>query len=321
MTSKEYQNFVGMDIGKLEVVVAIHGSKMIQSFENNLQGWKSLHNTLKAQLKEALVILETTGGYELGLLLFLQKLKVKVHRANTRQVKNFIRSFGNHAKTDKLDALALARYGFERHPGLSLFHAVPSALKLYELAQRRRDLKKMIVQEKNRAQAPRCDEMIKESCKKIIQILTEEVLVLDQRLQALIDRDPVLKQRQAILQTIDGIGPVVARDLICFMPELGTLNHKQVASLAGLAPYANESGLFKGLRRIKGGRQEVRTILFMAAMAARNSHSRFKTFYQNLVSRGKKPIVALTALMRKLIVVANARLKSIDYPEKIILET
>ena len=95
------------------------------------------------------------------------------------------------------------------------------------------------------------------------------------------------------------------------MPELGSLNHKQVASLAGLAPHANESGMFKGQRRVKGGRSEVRTALFMAAMAARNSNSRFKIFYEKLVASGKKPMVALTALMRKLIVVANARLKEL----------
>lgn len=105
MTSIEYQNFIGIDIGKFEVVVATHGSKHTQSFENTPEGWRFLHKALKNQLKKALVVLETTGGHELPLLLFLQKLKIKVHRANTRQVKNFIRSLGNRAKTDELDRL------------------------------------------------------------------------------------------------------------------------------------------------------------------------------------------------------------------------
>lgn len=320
MSHSLYQNFVGVDIGKYEVVAAVHGSKQTYLFENTQEGWKVLHQTLKAYLKDSLVVLETTGGHELGLLLFLQKLKVTVHRANTRQVKNFIRSFGTLAKNDKLDALALARYGFERHTQLKPFQSNKEAFKLYELAQRRADLKKMLVQEKNRSKAPQGDQLVKNSCREVISLLEGQVKAIDNHLQALIDRNPDLKQRYETLQSIEGIGPVVARDLICYMPELGSLNQKQVASLAGVAPHANESGIFKGQRSIKGGRVQVRTILFMAAMAARKSNSRFQAFYNQLVARGKKPIVAITALMRKLIVVANARLKDL-MSQKLIVET
>lgn len=312
MSHKSYKNFIGIDIGKFEFVVAVHGSKQVQSFENNASGWIIFGKKFKSEFKDSLVIVEATGGHELGLILFLRKLKIAVHRANARKVKSFIRSFGHLAKTDRLDALALARYGFERHPYLSLFETVKNALKLYEMAQRRRHLKKFLVQEKNRIQAPHIDELIQESCRVIIGVVEEQIKKIDQSLQYFIDQDPVLKERQKVLESIEGIGPITARDLICFMPELGTLNHKQVASLAGLAPHANESGIFKGQRRVKGGRSEVRTALFMAAMAARNSSSRFKVFYENLIARGKKPMVALTALMRKLIVVANARLKELE---------
>lgn len=314
MTLISYQNFIGIDIGKFELSLAIHGLKQSHAYPNNPLGWKTLHKDFRSKFKDALVIVETTGGHELGLILYLQKLKINVHRANTRQVKNFIRSLGTMAKTDHLDALALARYGCERHASLALFKANKDAFKLYELAQRRRDLNKMMVQEKNRIQSPRLDEIVKESCQAVIALLSQQVIQIDTHLQALIERDPELKERQQVLESIPGIGKVTARDLICFMPELGQLNHKQVASLAGLAPHANESGTYKGLRRIKGGRQEVRTALFMAAMAARCSHSRFKAFYESLIAKGKKPMVALTALMRKLIVVANARVKEMLSP-------
>jgi transposase len=309
MTLTAYQNFIGIDIGKFELSLAVHGAKQSHIYKNDQAGWKALHKDFKAQFKGALVILETTGGHELGLILYLQKLKIKVHRANTRQVKNFIRSLGQQAKTDHLDALALARYGQERHESLSLFEASKEAFQLYELAQRRLDLKKILVQEKNRIKAPRMEELVKKSCEQVIALLEKQTQEMDAHLQGLIDRNPLLKERQKVLETIEGIGPITARSLLCFMPELGSLNHKQVASLAGLAPYANESGMYKGQRRIRGGRQEVRNALFMAAMAARLSNSRFKAFYLSLIEKGKKPMVALTALMRKLLVVANARIK------------
>jgi transposase len=309
MTSTVYQHFMGIDIGKFEMVVAAYGSNQTQTFENSLKGWRALVKQFRLQLSHTLVILETTGHYELGLLLYLNHLKYSVHRANTRHVKHFIYSRGQQAKTDKLDAHALARYGYERQAELPLFKANPEALKLYELAQRRLDLKKIVVQEKNRAKAPHLDALVQKSCQRLLKTLEKEIEAIDQKMQTLIDMNPEFKAKQAILQTIPGIGLVTSRQLLCFMPELGTLNQKQVASLSGLAPYVKQSGCFKGQARIKGGRKEVRNSLFMAAMAARNSHSRFKTFYETLQARGKKPIVALTALMRKLIVIANAKLK------------
>src|SRR5580693_5363050 len=123
MSHKLYQNFIGIDIGKYEIVAAVHGSKQTYLFKNTHEGWKVLHKTLKKQFKDSLAVLEPTGGHELGLLLFLQKLKIRVHRANTKQVKNFIRSFGTLAKNDSLDALALAHYAFERQTQLKPFQS------------------------------------------------------------------------------------------------------------------------------------------------------------------------------------------------------
>lgn len=310
MTLKSYQNFIGIDIGKYEVVMAVDGIGTIHSYSNDASGWDELYQAHRSCLETGLVVIETTGGYELGLLLYLCDLGIAVHRANTRQVKSFIRSYGSLAKTDALDAKALARYGKERFMRLVLYKpASKNSFALYELCQRRQDLIKMLVQEKNRMQAPRSQSIVKASCQALIALLKQQTVEIDQEIQQLIDKNPALKERQKVLMTVPGIGLVVARSLICLMPELGSLDRKQVASLAGLAPHPRDSGTKVGLRRIKGGRTEIRNALYMSAMAARNSHSGLAKFYAKLIGCGKKKMVALTALMRKIIVIANARVK------------
>ena len=171
MTERVYQHFIVIDIGKNEVVTHCHGNKQTQSFENNVSGWKALIKSYRIQLKSALVVLEVTGGYELGLCLYLTQAKFSVHRANTRLVKSFARSHGQQAKTDALDARILSQYGAERYDSLALFKTNKHALKLYELGQRRRDLKHLLVQEKNRLKAPRCNDIVKQSCEHMIQMV------------------------------------------------------------------------------------------------------------------------------------------------------
>jgi transposase len=304
-----YNNFIGLDIGKFNFVVAAYGNKSTREYENNPQGIKLFMKEYKTLLKNSLCILETTGGYEIRLLLTLCDKKYSVHRANTRKVKNFIRSFGNGAKTDALDAQALALYGYER--GDKLVKFVPSnkkGLDLYELVQRREDLKQILVAEKNRFQAPRA-ELIKRSCMTMIEVINEEIKAIDAEIDALIKSDGSLNAKKEMLKTINGIGNVVANELLVLMPELGKMSRREVASLAGLAPIAKDSGKSVGYRRTGYGRSGIKPILFMAAMAARNSNSQLKTFYLNLIAKGKKKMVALVALMRKIIVIANARLK------------
>lgn len=307
-----YKNFIGIDIGKLSFVVGIHGSKKVKEYENNLEGIHCFIKENRSLLTKGFSVLETTGGYEMRILLMLCEEGFRVHRANTRKVKNFIRSLGNGAKTDELDSRALALYGYERHGRLECFKP-PSqqALELYELVQRCSDLKFMLVGEKNRFKGPRGD-YVKESCASMIDTLSKQIEVLTGRINQIIENDAVLKKKKAILKTIPGIGEITANYLLVLLPELGTLNRKQVASLTGLAPIANDSGLFKGYRATGHGRAGIKPILFMAAMAARNSNSWLKSFYNRLVEAGKKKMVALTALMRKIIVIANARVRDFN---------
>jgi transposase len=304
-----YNNFIGLDIGKYNFVVAIYGNKQVGKYENNKAGIESFISDYKLLSDNSLSVLETCGGYEIELLFTLYNEGFAVHRANARKVKNFIRSYGNGAKTDSLDAKALALYGFERKSSLELFiPQTEKALELYELVQRRNDLKQILVAEKNRVQAPTAIGIIKTSAQLMVKVISEQIAFITTEIDALIKDDPILTARKKALMSIAGIGNIVANELLILLPELGKLNRKQIASLAGLAPCANDSGKFSGYRRTGHGRSVIKPILFLAAMAARNSNSQLSVFYRNLINRGKKKMVALVALMRKIIVIANAKL-------------
>lgn len=295
--------------GKFSFVVAIHGQKQVKEYDNDPSGIKSFIKDYQKYLSQGLCILETTGGYEMRLVLILCEAGYSVHRANTRKVKHFIRSLGNAAKTDKLDSKALALYGYERGARLECFTPQSQqALALYELVQRRQDLKRLLVAEKNRLKAPRAH-LVQESCRVMIDTINQQVKLITEQINAFIEQDQGLKAKKEILKSIPGIGDITANELLVLLPELGTLSRRQIASLAGVAPMANDSGIFKGYRATGHGRSDIKPILFMAAMAARNSNSSLKSFYNRLIEAGKKKMVALTALMRKIIVIANARLK------------
>lgn len=306
----KYQNFIGIDIGKFNFVAALHGKKDTQSYDNNQLGIKTFLADFKQELTDSLIVLETTGGCEMSLLLTLCSKKYSVHRASTRKVKNFIRSFGNEAKTDALDSKVLALYGFERQGRLDIFKPLsPTSSSLFEWVQRRNDLTQMLVAEKNRAKAPNVSAMIKKSCEAMVLTIADQIAQITDQIKGLIAKDKNFLDRLNTLKTVPGIGDTVAQNLLALIPELGTLTRRQIASLTGLAPKANDSGKFQGYRHTAHGRDNIKPFLFLAAMAARNSHSPLKAFYENLIGRGKKKMVALTALMRKIIVIANARLK------------
>jgi transposase len=181
---------------------------------------------------------------------------------------------------------------------------------LFQLVQRRSDLKQILVAEKNRAKSPG-SKLVKESCIKIIEVISEQIEEITSKIAALVEDDPILKKKQEILRSVPGIGNIVSIELLVLLPELGSINRKKIASLAGLAPLARDSGTCQGYRRTNHGRNGVKPMLFLAAMAARQSKSELKTFYEKLIKKGKKKMVALIALMRKILVIANARLKEL----------
>lgn len=305
-----YQNFIGIDISKNDFSTAQHGKKVTRTYSNNQDGFAKFLSDYEDIINNSLIILETTGGYEVPIITYLQSRHCYVHRANTRKVKHFIRSFGKLAKNDSLDALALAQYGFERHVSLDLFQE-PTQKTLLKLVQRRLELKQMLVQEKNRRQAPDQKEL-QDSFNVIIAVIESEIKSIENKINDICKSDPLLAQKREVLKEIKGIGDTISIQLLALLPELGTINRKKIASLGGLAPHPNESGKKIGYRRTKGGRVEIKPILFLAAMTAARSKSSLGEFYARLVNNGKKKMVALTALMRKILVIANAKIRDFN---------
>lgn len=304
-----YTNFFGLDIGKFSFVISLYGAKTTREYQNSAAGITQFVEDHRDILPNSLCVLETTGGYELEALYSLIAQGFKVHRADTRKVKSFIRSFGTSAKTDALDAKALAAYGQERWQKLALFQPQSQeSIELFQLVQRRHDLKTTLVAEKNRLQAP-STKLITDTIVTILHALETQLEIVTDKIEFVIANNAQLKRKRDVLKTIPGIGNIVAFELLILLPELGTLCRRKIAALAGVAPRANDSGKFSGYRRTGYGRQGIKPILFLAAMAARNSHSSLRAFYETLIKRGKKKMVALTAVMRKILVIANAKIK------------
>lgn len=310
MNQGNYKSFVGIDIGKSFFDLAVMGDSKTYHYANTKIGFKKCLKEHGSVLREALVVVEATGGYEKALMLFLISHNIDVHQANPRKVKYFIRSFGTHAKTDALDAHALAQYALERHDTLSVYREKEPALEtLSKLIKRRQELVSIRTQEKNRASGPDRD-LLKVSAKIILTALNKTIDHIDEQLKNLA-QDTSIKSKHEMLKNIAGVGDKVAFTLLASMPELGTLSGKQAASLAGVAPHPQQSGQSHGYRRTCGGRQNLKPILFLAAMTAGRSKSDLGIFYKRLIANGKKPIVAIVAVMRKIIVIANAKLRDL----------
>jgi len=305
-----YTHFIGIDIAKASFEVAVAGKAAPgRRFDNSVQGFQAFFKAYAKLLPEALVVLESTGGYERALLSELVAASAACHRADPLTAKHFIRSLGHRGKTDVLDAKGLARYAQERHRDLGLFH-LPEAEQdtLNALLSRRNDLVDMRVAETNRLKHPRYA-ALKASLEAVLETIREQITMIETQIAELIDNTKSLKQKFDVMTAVKGIGPHTAYALLAFMPELGTLTAKKAASLAGCAPHPRDSGNSLGYRRTWGGRAVVKRSLFLAAMAARRYNPDLRTFYNRLIANGKKPIVAITAIMRKLIVILNAKLR------------
>jgi transposase len=300
------QHFIGCDVSKDTIAVFVGTTRIALTLSNKAAALKAWCKTLPP---DTLVICETTGGYETALLEACLEAGVPAHRANARQVKAFIASLGTRAKTDAVDARALAEYGAQRNATLQLWQpADPAAAELFSLVQRRREVVGLRTQEKNRKQAPG-SKAIQGYIADLLQAYDRQIKQLDQAIKALVRKNKTLADRIAKASAIKGVGLTTATTVIALMPELGTLTRRQAASLAGLAPHPRQSGTRDGYRPTTGGRQGVKSALFMAAIVAVRHNSHLKPFYERLIKNGKKPIVAITAAMRKLITSLNAELR------------
>lgn len=305
-----YIHFIGIDVSKDTFEAAVHGQAARPArFPNSSAGVAAFVKAFAAHLPEAFVVVEATGGYETALLTALLEQGVAVHRADPRVSSFFLRSLGRRAKTDRLDAQGLARYGAERHTALRRYRLPDDEQqRLHSLMARRADLMAMRTAEMNRRQHPRYREL-RASVQSVLATLEKQIALLDRRIDTLVHATAALATKMQVMIAVPGVGRQTAATLLAFMPELGMLTRRQAASLAGCAPHPRDSGKTNGYRRTVGGRAQVRRALYMAAMAARNHHPDLRAFYENLIENGKKPLVALTAVMRKLITIINARLR------------
>lgn len=294
---------VGIDVSKARLDVAVAPSGDGFSVGNSQAGIDDLVSRL-LPLGADLVALEATGGFETAAVAGLSAAGLAVVVVNPAQVRAYANALGRRAKTDAIDAAVIAAYVLatkpERRPLKDAETQVLSAL-----VARRRQIVQMIVAEETRERTALAKEAHK-SIKRLLAALRRELESLDKDLDDQIRKSPVWRVRERLLTSVPGVGPATARTLLAEMPELGCLDRRQIASLAGLAPWTRQSGTWKGKSFIGGGRGKVRTALFMAALVASRHNPTLKAFRDRLVANGKSKIVAIAATMRKLITILNA---------------
>ena len=297
--------FVGIDVSKAQVDVAVRptGQRWVVSYDQT--GVEELVSQM-VDLGPALVLLEATGGLELPLVAALAAAALPVVVVNPRQVRDFARATGTLAKTDALDAGVLAHFADVVRPDVRPLKDAETQV-LNSLTARRHQVMTMLVSEKNRlgtaigAVSPRIEAHI--------AWLEQELSDLDKGLRQTLRRSPVWREKDDLLRTVPGVGEQLSLTLLANLPELGTLNRRQIAALVGVAPYNRDSGTLRGKRAVWGGRSRVRAVLYMGALVASRHNPAIRDFYQRLLATGKPKKVALVACMRKLLVILNAMLK------------
>lgn len=297
---------VGIDVSKLFFDLHILEDNKDMHFEYSPQQVKKCVGYL-TKLSVGLVVLESTGGYEIPLASELQAAGLPVTIVNPRRIRDFAKAQGQMAKTDKLDARNIAYFGaMLQPPPRKVIDDSQRILKA--LAARRDQLIKMRIAEINRREHVFGKEVAR-SLKAILRALEKEVERVDQQIKDHIDQQPELKQKVALLKSVPGIGDITARMLVVELPELGLINKKEIAALVGVAPMNRDSGMFKGKRMTGGGRRQVRTKMYMPTLVAIQHNPVIRQFYLKLLEKGKSKMTAVVAAMRKLIVILNTIIK------------
>ena len=293
---------VGIDVSKhsLEWVAGCEGA--IHHLRNEPRPITGLVHRLLSLAPER-VLVESTGGYERLLVAKLAEAGLPVVVTNPRRVRSFGEGMGMLAKTDRIDARLLALFGEKVRPPIRPISQGRDRL-LADLVARRRQVMALIVAEKNRRDT--ASDPVRRLMAPLLRQLEQHLEKLDDRIETLLLEDPERAELHELLQTVPGVGPGVARTLLVDLPELGHLGRREIAALVGVAPFARDSGTFRGIRRIRGGRASVRTVLYLAAMSAARFNPLLRAFYQRLRNAGKPPKLAFVAVARKLLTILNA---------------
>lgn len=298
--------FVGIDVSKATLDVAIRPGDETYQVENNPDGIDQLITWLKPFSPEV-IVLEATGGFERAAALCLAAVHFPVAVINPRQSRDFAKSVGRLAKSDKIDAAMLARFGQAVQPEP---RQLPDeeAQCLQALFTRRRQLVQMMVAEKNRKTTSPSD--VRKRIDEHIAWLKAECKDVEEQATKLIQENDMWRKKEKLLLSVPGVGSVTSFTLLAELPELGLLNRKKIAALVGVAPFNRDSGKFRGKRAIWGGRGSVRSILYMATLSACRFNPIIKPFYEHLLAQGKLKKVAIIACMRKLLTILNAMVAS-----------
>jgi len=300
------QTTVGIDTSKDRLDVVIIPNSQHQSFANDEQGCEQLASWL-GDISPNLIAIEATGGYEMLAVSILSTGGLPIVVVNPRQVRNYAKALGKLAKTDMIDAGVIAEFAHNVQPEV---RPLPDAqsMALKALVLRRRQLIEMLVSEQNRLKTSHC--RVQPLIRKNIDWLREQIARLDKDITKTLRSSPVWREKDDLLSSVKGVGPVLTASLICLLPELGTLNRQKISALVGVCPYNRDSGYFRGRRSIYGGRAQIRSVLYMATVASIRHNSVIKAMYDRLRKAGKVAKVAIVACMRKLLTILNAMLKN-----------
>jgi transposase len=297
---------VGIDVSGERLDVAVRPTGASFSVSNDDEGIGTLVEKLR-QVSPSLIVLEATGGLELPALTALAAAGLPAVAVNPRQVRDFAKAIGRLAKTDSIDADVLAHFGEATKPPIRPLKD-PQTQELAALMTRRRQIVGMLTEEKNRL--TRAPQAVHEDIRVNIEWLKKRLKDIDDKLQKAIRSSPIWRDKDDLLRSVPGVGKVLSFSLMAGLPELGTLSKRRISSLVGVAPFNCDSGVFKGTRRVWGGRAGVRAVLYMATVAAIRVNPVLGAFHQRLRAAGKKPKVAIVACMHKLLVILNAMVKS-----------
>lgn len=303
---KVVEIFVGIDVSKAWLDVAVHAQKETTRFSNDEAGITSLVKKLK-KLKPKLIVLEPTGGFEMLGVAELSQAGLPVAVVNGKRVRDFAKATGQIAKTDKLDARVLAHFAAAIRPEVRSLRSEDEA-QLTALLTRRRQILDMLTVEKNRLVTVRA--RMRPDLEAHIHWLSTHLKELDQEIEEFIKGSPLWKEKDTLLQSVPGVGPVTSATMLGMLPELGHLSRQAIAALVGVAPMNKDTGNRQGKRSVYGGRADVRSVLYMAALSAKKHNPFIRKFYERLIRHGKEKKLALTACMRKLLVILNAMVRT-----------
>jgi transposase len=296
---------VGIDVSKDSLDVATYATDKGWHFPDSRGGISQLTQML-TEVMPALVVLEATGGYETPLAMALRKAAIPCAVVNPREVRDFAKATKKLAKTDAIDARVLAHFAAVIRPEPRPL-SDEQTQELEAIMTRRRQLMDMLTAEKNHLHVAR--QPVIEAIKCHIEYLTKQLAQIDSDLQLRIEESPLQRDKYSLLRSVPGVGPSLSATLLVELPELGTLNRRQIAALAGVAPINHDSGARRGKRSIWGGRPQVRAMLYMSALVAARHNPVINQYYIRLCATGKAKKVALVACMRKLLTVLNSMLK------------